>query len=112
MNKEVKMLLNKVEELGWTVTEGDKNVYEFSKSSPSGQDFNISVNTEDDPNTFLDNIYSKYEDFDVSEETYLWLDNTGHGTNGAPYDMKEVYEDMEACQDMILDLHYELRRML
>ena len=70
------------EENGWEVdvesNDGDNFSYEFSKYSPAGQDFNF--------------------------EAYLWLDNTGHGTNGAPYDMKDVYEDMEACEEMSLEL--------
>ena len=45
-----------------------------------------------------------YDNYDCSYEAYLWLDNTGHGTNGAPYDMKDVYEDMEACEKMIFEL--------
>ena len=53
----------------------------------------------------IDNLNSIYADFDCSEETYLWLDSTGHGTNGAPYDMKDLYEDMEACQEMIMELY-------
>lgn len=34
----------------------------------------------------------------------MWLDNEGHGTNGTPYDMKDVYEDMEACEEMTFKL--------
>ena len=41
----------------------------------------------------------RYESFDVSEEAYLWLDNSGHGKNGAPYDMKDVYEDIEEAKE-------------
>ena len=48
---------------------------------------------------------SYYNDFDVSYEAYLWLDNTGHGTNGAPHDMKAVYEDMEECEGFIYELY-------
>lgn len=47
------------------------------------------------------NLYSTYENFDVSYEAYLWLDDTGHGTNGAPYDMKNIYEEMEICENLI-----------
>ena len=38
-------------------------------------------------------------------ETYLWLDSDGHGKNGAPYDMKDLYEDMEACREIIYELY-------
>lgn len=96
-------------EAGWNVyieeeTE-DHICYDFGKYSPAGQDFHVSAELEDmEIETLVNNLNSRYTDFDCSEETYLWLDNTGHGTNGAPYDMKELYEDMEACQEMIRDL--------
>lgn len=97
------------EENGWEVdvesNDGDNFSYEFSKYSSAGQDFSFEAKMEDN-NVYalLNNIKDYYDDYDCSYETYLWLDNTGHGTNGAPYDMKEVYEDMEACEEMILDL--------
>ena len=96
-------------EAGWNVyieeqTE-DHICYDFGKYSPAGQDFHVSAELEDmEIETLVNNLNSRYTDFDCSAETYLWLDNTGHGTNGAPYDMKELYEDMEACQEMIRDL--------
>ena len=111
MNKEIKKIISKAEELGWTVTEECENEFMFSKFSPVGQDFNFIADSEGETDLLIDNIYERYSNFDVSEETYLWLDNTGHGQNGAPYDMKDVYEDMEACQEMILDLYNELRMM-
>ena len=63
---------------------------------------------EDDEDIFYDNvadaIYEYWEGFDVSYETYIWLDETGHGMNGAPENMKDLYEDMEACETMVHDL--------
>ena len=82
----------------------------FEKYSPAGQDFcfSVSVPNEDDEDIFYDNvedaIYKYWEDFDVCYETYTWLDETGHGRNGAPNDMMDVYKDMQACEDMIHDL--------
>lgn len=105
---ELQLLLKKVEELDWSIYDCDDNIYELGKCSSAGQDFNINVDTENDPALFLDNLYKRYEDFDISEETYLWLDNSGHGANGAPYDMKDVYEDMEECRDNILELYNSL----
>lgn len=84
--------------------------FSFEKSSPAGQDFYISVSVpnEEDEDIFYDNvtdaIYEYWEGFDVSYETYIWLDETGHGKNGAPNDMMDVYKDMKACEDMIHDL--------
>ena len=84
--------------------EGDGR-YLFSKFSPEGQDFSFTISTGDSIDDFLSNIKEKYENFDVSYETYLWLDNCGHGKNGAPYDMKDLYEDMNCCHGYILELY-------
>ena len=103
--KKQKYIFNKIEEAGWSIYHEDGNVYDFGKHSPAGQDFHISVDTGNDVDLFKHNVYERYIDFDVSQETYLWLDESGHGKNGAPYDMKDLYEDMEACQEMILELY-------
>lgn len=108
--------LNKVQEIAeekyWSV-----DIYEdgcnketvnitFQKYSPHEQDFNfeISCNKNDDIDNIIDNIYEYYENFDVSYETYLWLDDTGHGKNGAPDDMIDVYHDMKWCKQSVYTL--------
>lgn len=47
---------------------------------------------------------SNHLNFDVSEHAVIWLDESGHGVNGAPYDMKDVYEDFEWVKNRILTL--------
>ena len=47
----------------------------------------------------------------MDEETYLWLDNRGHGKNGAPYRMRDVLEDMEAAEKMVEDLLDAIREI-
>lgn len=89
----------------------DDNRFEFFKYSPAGQDFNFAVEAES-LEELVDEIDKYGEDFDCSEHAYAWLDNTGHGKNGAPYDMKDVYEDMEACVDMMKELHVSLLLLL
>ena len=112
MNKEVKELLKKAEELDWMVTSDEDTVYDLSKYSPADYDFHIIVDTKDNAELFIKNIWNQYLQFDCSSEAYLWLDEEGHGTNGAPYNMKDVYEDMEACDKMILELYHELNKVL
>lgn len=98
-------LIEKLEEHGFTVShEGDE--WEFGKYSPAGQDFWFTVYA-DDMDELAEKVLDYYENFDVSEEAYLWLDHSGHGKNGAPYDMKDVYEDMKSCEDYI-DEVYEI----
>lgn len=97
------------EENGWKVdvesNDGDNFSYEFSKYSPAGQDFSFEAEMKNN-NVYalLNDIKDYYDCYDCSYQAYLWLDNTGHGINGAPYNMKDVYEDMEACEKMIFEL--------
>lgn len=101
-SKEVKKVIRLAERVDWNATY-ESGSFEFQKSSPAGQDFNISIEAET-IYELRDKLYERHSDFDCSEEAYLWLDESGHGKNGAPYDMKDLYEDMEACREMILEL--------
>lgn len=94
----------KIEEIGYSVTEYVDEYY-FAKSSSGGKDFGFCIEKGGTVREFIDRIYDYYNDFDVSEEAYLWLDNSGHGKNGAPYDMKDVYEDAAECKEFIIDLY-------
>lgn len=99
-----KKLIEKIKKAGFSVEE-NKSDYYFSQYSPEGQDFGFYIDKTDTLKDFTNAVYNYYEDYDCSEEAYIWLDDTGHGKNGAPYDMKDVYEDMEACKQYILDLY-------
>lgn len=94
----------------WAVsfdTEQEKNitVFEFSKYTPAGQDFSFSATMKDNSLDSLgDDIEEYFEHFDVDSEAYLWLDDNGHGKNGAPYRMKDVLADMEAAEKYIESL--------
>ena len=87
----------------------DKEEYyfEFGKFSDCGRDFTFSIffNTLDDISDIADKIYEYYENFDVSYETYIWLDNFGHGMSGAPDDMLDVYNDTKQCEGFIEELY-------
>lgn len=86
-------------------TEIDGNTLTFYKTAPNGLDFSFEVDIGDDINDFARNIYETFMDYDVSYETYLWLDNTGHGKNGAPYELEDVLEDIKDCEQYINDAH-------
>lgn len=47
-----------------------------------------------------------YESYDVSYETYIWLDNEGHGKNGAPYEMEKVLIDTQWVENELAELAY------
>ena len=112
MCKNIEFVLDKIRDAGWSVEQEDENCYRIGHFSPAGQDFGISVCTENDPEHFVENIRVAADDFDVSYEAYIWLDNTGHGTHGAPYDMRDVYEDMELCKGKLLELYNYLYECL
>jgi hypothetical protein len=93
------------EKLGWKVDiDKEDNIVEFQKYSTYGQDFSFSVELRGDFEDFCKEVYNYYDEFDVSYETYQWLDSSGHGTNGAPYDMMDVYNDMQECENNVLEL--------
>lgn len=112
MNKQniIDKITECAESNGWNVsidTEQEKGitVFEFSKYTPAGQDFSFSVTMKDNAlDSIVANIEEYYEGFDVDSETYLWLDDSGHGKNGAPYRMKDVLADMEAAERYIESL--------
>ncbi|MBQ0073187.1 MAG: hypothetical protein KBT34_03230 [Prevotella sp.] len=114
MNERFEKIYEIAEREGWTVSHEFNSIMEveftFSKKSPAGQDFSFTIDVEDDDEedyVFAElrvAVYRYWEDLDVSEETYIWLNSQGHGVNGAPWDMKDLYEDMEACETMIHDL--------
>lgn len=109
LTKDMQRLVNFIKSCGWWVQEEDIDeeytILLIGKYSPAGQDFSISVEAEENSvDSFLDNLYETYSNFDVSYETYIWLDSSGHGKDSAPYDMKDLYEDMEWCQEEMLKL--------
>ena len=82
----------------------EENKIEIGVNSPEGQDFWFTIDCDD----ILGNLYDYIEDFDADAETYIWLDSDGHGTNGAPYHMRDVLDDMEAVHDMIKEFYDNL----
>ena len=100
--KEKKKIIRIAEALGWSFTD-DGSDFNFRKYSPAGQDFNVSISART-VDELKSELRSRSDDFDCSEEAHLWLDQSGHGKSGAPYDMRDVYEDMEACQEMLTEL--------
>ena len=96
-------LIAKLEEHDfWVDHDGDR--WEFGKYSPAGRDFSFAVYVIDVEN-LANEVLEYYNDFDVSYETYIWLDNTGHGANGAPDDMRDVYDDTKVCEDYIYEVY-------
>ena len=101
--------------LGWSVDfsepQNGKTDVNFAKYTSYGQDFNFSVELEDDDmEAFIDNIHEYYENFDVDEEAYFWIGSDGHGKNGAPYHIADIVKDMEEAEVMMADLYEAFRQ--
>ena len=109
----IESIKEKAESLEWTV-DVDKRDITFQKYSPEGQDFSFSIYIEDIDKELDDNekvmevadkILEYYNSYDPSEETALWIGDDGHGRNGAPYYIDDLYEDMKYCECMIYELY-------
>lgn len=97
--------------LDWYIEEVETGSYQIGQYSPAGQDFSIVVQSEGQSIEELSKgVYKAYESFDPSSEAYVWLDEQGHGKNGAPHHMIDVYNDMASCKDMVLDLYNSLKK--
>lgn len=107
--KEMKILLKedlkaKLEEIGWSAYEDEKDI-DFSTCSAFGGDIDIVIDKGKNLIDLAHNIYEYWDNYDVSYETSLWIGEDGHGKNGAPYDLKDIYEDMEGVKNMINNLY-------
>lgn len=104
---------NKLEKTQWTV---DVTINNEEKRvdvcleiySPAGRDVCVEFTFED--GTTKKQIHSEfesyYESYDVSYETYLWLDWDGHGKNGAPYELEKVLIDTQWVENELSELAY------
>ena len=106
----VRKVTSAAEEDGWSVHVDDAQeglvLFEFSKFTPYGQDFNFQAEMRDnDPDTLAESIRRYYESFDPDEEASLWIGSDGHGKRGAPYYIKDIVSDMEAAEEMIYGLY-------
>lgn len=107
--------IDKVKELakseGWNVDYDDSSIT-FQTYTTYGQDCSFTLDIEERAEDFCDSLYNYYDSFDVSTETYYWLDSEGHGANGAPYDMMDVYNDMAEYKDKIEELWKTVRNAI
>ena len=92
--------------VNWTQTKHGKYA-EFSKRSPAGQDFSFDCEYKT-LGEIPEKVYEYYKGYDPSNEASLWLDGSGHGRNGAPYEMGDIFEDMKWCKESVRGLYEAL----
>lgn len=108
---------------GWKIDyelndSGNSYIY-LNQDSPAGQDFQVELvfdgsaePTKQFTEGFIEALAKYIEEYDVCYETYIWLDSSGHGKNGAPDDMMDVYNDMLECKKMMETLLADWRTAL
>lgn len=102
-----KQIEKAAEAAGWNVTIGKRDKKDgggydiaFQMYTDFGQDVNEEFwvkHLED----IKHEVYECWENYDPSEEASIWLDNTGHGKNGAPHDMEDVLNDMKEVENAL-----------
>lgn len=105
-----KKIEREAEKLGWNVEwyeNGGEPWVSFETYSPQEQDICIECPCKR-LSDIVEWIFNEWDNYDPSYEASLWLDNTGHGKNGAPYKMGDVYKDMCDTENMIYDLYSSL----
>ena len=107
MKNYIDKVIELAESLDWNVTV-DGNDVDFQYYTNYGQDCHMNITMAEDFDKFTDEIYSYYENYDVSEETALWIDESGHGKNGAPYDIEDILNDMKEFESAIHELWKKL----
>lgn len=95
------------DDLAWNVKIDDCNI-NFQKYASLHQECCFNLEIAETFKEFCDIFYNYYQGFDCSYETYLCLDETGHGKNGAPYEMIDVYNDMKEYERDLYELYKEI----
>lgn len=106
----LKKSLGKAEHLGWSIKE-DGCYYLLSRKSPAGISVIIEFSKPKNMKKFIENVFDAYQKYDVSCETMNWVDGTGHGRNGAPYELEDVLNEIKWCKNSIAELWYELKEI-
>ena len=52
-----------------------------------------------------------FETYDPDYETYIWLDQSGHGTRGAPYHIRDILSEMEDMAAALEELAIALNNL-
>lgn len=86
--------------------ESDGNTVLLETRSPEGQDVCFEAQLEDPESCeeFLEALKEHAANYDPDEEATLWLGSDGHGTNGAPYRMSDLLEDMQWAEKFFTDV--------
>src|SRR5574344_1792789 len=121
----MQLLLDKAEELDWSYDRGnepegnyggwkreERDYIELSQYSPEGEDFSALIDFDGDNQvvTFMENLKSYAEDFDIDEHVEMWIPARGKG--GCPESITDLVADAEAIKEMLTTLYDELEKLM
>ena len=104
--KELNKITEILEKLDFSVSsnekQGDDFFIEFGQYTPLGEDWSVCTFFDGTYDNFKDKITEYYENFDIDEETEIWIE--GRGKNGTPSSIKALVEDAEWKQQQLKEL--------
>jgi hypothetical protein len=100
-------IIEKAESLGWGVTCSGSDIC-FENWTSAGQNL-IFENNFENIEELLKSLKSRVLNFDIKEEANYWINEQGHGTNGAPFLKKDILKDMREAKKMYKELYNAIK---
>lgn len=89
------------------VTTFHKDYVNFASHSPCGEDIGFEVYKEDYTfDDIFDEVMANFKYFDVDEHAVMWYET--HGKNGAPTDLRTLFNDAQAIKNMYGYLYMQM----
>lgn len=116
----INTLINKIEELGWSIDtcigEIDGTGYfELSNTRPAGHDFSITVECNQDEyslDEFMLQLFKAYLAYNNGSQFYSALPNLTIDMFGKIHHTPCMLEDVESCKSAILDIYNALDKLV
>lgn len=106
--KTIETIVDIANDLDWSVyIDKDCNEVEFSKYSPTGEDFSFTVPYTDSGDDIIKSVKEYYEDFDPDEHATMWIEARGR-VNGVPNSIRGLIDDAELIKKMLYELYANL----
>ena len=109
----VNRIVKVAESLDWKCRVYDKydKEIELEKYSPAGEDFimTISFDPKAPIESFYNNLYDYYNDFDAEEHAAMWINE--RGKSGVPDSIRVLLDDAESIEDMIRELCFAIAEL-
>ena len=106
-------VIETIENNGFSVHEVEKQDNDFyveiNQYTPLGEDWRETIWFDGTDEGFIEAVRKRYNDFDVDEETEIWIENRGQ--NGVPSSIKALVKDAEWKESMLDKLADELEEL-